>query len=200
MLTKATVTLGRGLTRCPRFEQNSRNRQSASDRLQPRVLIRAVCLHTQTDKKWCTHTVEIVCASESCMSVDKCTRTAGGVRIPHAVCVCHLRYVYTHARFLRCLYTYGRSLTGTDELRRSDAIAKRCVYAHRTFRRNAYTTDGLPTHRDGVCTQKCDNPRTSTCLYDILKAARTWLFPLGLYMLVRVLVGMFHTGLSNILF
>ena len=45
--------------------------------------------------------------------------------------------------------------------------------------------DGLPAHRDGVCTQKCDNPRTSTCLYDILKAAPTRLFPLGLYMLVR---------------
>ena len=59
--TKATVTLRRGLTRCPRFEQNSRNRQSASDRLQPRVLIRAVGLHTQTDEKWRTHTVEIVC-------------------------------------------------------------------------------------------------------------------------------------------
>ena len=59
--SKATVTLGRGLTRCPRFEQNSRNRQSASDRVQPRVLIRAVCLHTQTDEKWRTHTVEIVC-------------------------------------------------------------------------------------------------------------------------------------------
>ena len=60
--------------------------------------------------------------------------------------------------------------------------------------------DGLPAHRYGVCEQKCDNPRTSTCLYDILKAARTRFFPLGLYMLVRALVGMFHTGLSNILF
>ena len=58
---KATVTLRRGLTRCPRFEQNSRNRQSASERLQPPVLIRAVCLHTETDEKWRTHTVEIVC-------------------------------------------------------------------------------------------------------------------------------------------
>ena len=32
-------------------------------------------------------------------------------RITHAVCARHLRYVYTHARFLPCLYTYGRSLT-----------------------------------------------------------------------------------------
>ena len=64
-------------------------------------------------------------ASESCMSVDKCTRTVGGVRIPHAVCVRHLRYVYTHAHFLGCLYTYGRSLTS---------------------RRNAYTT------RQSACT------------------------------------------------
>ena len=142
-------------------------------------------------------------ASESCMSVDKCTRTVGGVRIPHAVCVRHLRYVYTHARFLRCLYTYGRSLTGTDEWRRSDAIATlRDGVCTLTARPDGISTrrDGLPTHRDGVYTQKCDNPRTSTCLYVILKAARTWLFPLGLYMLVRVLVRMFHTGLSNILF
>ena len=58
---KATVTLKRGLTRCPRIEQNSRNRQSASDRLQSRVLIREVCLHIQTDQKWRTHTVEIIC-------------------------------------------------------------------------------------------------------------------------------------------
>ena len=32
--------------------------------------------------------------------------------------------------------------------------------------------DGLPAHRDGVSTQKCDNPRTSTCLYDMT-------FPIG---------------------
>ena len=142
-------------------------------------------------------------ASESCMSVDKCTRTVGGVRIPHAVCVRHLRYVYTHAHFLRCLYTYGRSLTGTDEKRRSNAMTTLgdgvCTL---TARPDGMPTrcDGLPAHRDGVCTQKCDNPRTSTCLYDILKAAPTWLFPLGLYMLVRALVHVFHTGLSNILF
>ena len=150
------------------------------------------------DEKWRTQW-----ASESCMSVDKCTRTVGGVRIPHAVCVHHLRYVYTHAHFLRCLYTYGSSLTGIDQWRRSDAIATLgdgvCTL---TARPDGMPTrrDGLPAHRDGVCTQKCDNPRTSTCLYDILKAARTWLFPLGLYMLVRALVRMFHTGLSNILF
>ena len=58
---KATVTLGRGLTRCPRIEQNSQNPKSASDRLQPLVLIHALCLHTQTDEKCRTHTVEIVC-------------------------------------------------------------------------------------------------------------------------------------------
>ena len=112
------------------------------------------------------------------MSVDKCTRTVGGVRIPHAVCVRHLRCVYTHARFLRGLYTYGRSLTGADEWRRSDAIATFgdgvCTL---TARPDGMPTrrDGLPTHshRDGVCTQKCDSPRTSTCLYDILKAAST---------------------------
>ena len=107
------------------------------------------------------------------MSVDKCTRTVGGVRIPHAVCVRHLRYVYTHAHFLRCLYTYGRSLTGTDEKRRSDAMATLgdgvCTL---TSRPDGMPTrcDGLSAHRDGVCAQKCDNPRRSTCLYDILKA------------------------------
>ena len=44
---KATVTLGRGLTRCPRIEQNSRNRQSAPERLQPRLnRVRAwMCAH-----------------------------------------------------------------------------------------------------------------------------------------------------------
>ena len=50
-IAEATVTLGRGLTRCPRFEQNSRNRQSAPDSPQSRVLIRVVCLHTQKDEK-----------------------------------------------------------------------------------------------------------------------------------------------------
>ena len=100
-------------------------------------------------------------ASESCMSVDKCTRTVGGVRIPHAVCVRHLRYVYTHACFLRCLYTYGRSLTGADKWRRSDAIATLGDGTHGvctlTARPDRMPTrrDGLPTHRDGVCTQKC---------------------------------------------
>ena len=75
------------------------------------------------------------------MSVDKCTRTVGGVRIPQAVCVRHLRYVYTPAHFLRCLYTYGRSLTGINEWRRSEAIATLGdgVYAYRTSRRNAHT-------------------------------------------------------------
>ena len=48
---KATVTLGRRLTRCLRIERNSRDRQSASDHLHLSVLIRAVCLHTQTDEK-----------------------------------------------------------------------------------------------------------------------------------------------------
>ena len=131
------------------------------------------------------------------MCVDECTRIVGGVHIPHAVCVRHLR------PFLRCLYTYERSLTGIDDWRRSDAMAILgdgvCTLSARpdgmpTLR------DVLPAHRDGVCTQKCDNPRTSTCSYDILKAARTSLFPLGLYMLVRALVRMFHTGLSNSLF
>ena len=102
------------------------------------------------------------------MSVDKCTRTVGGARIPHAVCVRHLRYVYTHAHFLSCLFTYGRSLTGIDEWRWSGAIA---TLGHSvctlTARPDGMPTrrDGLPTHRNGVCTQKCDNPRTSTCLY-----------------------------------
>ena len=45
------------------------------------------------------------------------THTACGVRTPLTV------PVYTHAHFLVCLYTYGRSLTGIDEWRRSDAIA-----------------------------------------------------------------------------
>ena len=106
----------------------------------------------------------------------------GGVHIPHAVCVRHLRYVNTHPRFLRCLYTYGRSLTGTDDWGRSDAMLH----------------DAMA--RDGVCTQKCDNPRTCTCLCYIIKAARPWFLPLGLYMLVRALVRMFHTGLPNIPF
>ena len=74
-----------------------------------------------------------------------CTRTVGVVHIPHAVCARHLRYVYTHARFLRCLYTYGRSLTGTDDWRRSDSIA--------TFGDGVCTLtarpDGMPTRGDG---------------------------------------------------
>ena len=103
--------------------------------------------------------------------------------------------------WLGLYHAYGRSLTGTDEWRRSDAIAKLgdgvCTLTARPDRMPT-RRDGLPTHRDGVCTQKCDNPHP--CLYVFLKAARTWLFPLGLYMLVRVLVSMFHTGLFNILF
>ena len=72
------------------------------------------------------------------MSMDECTRTVGGVHIPHAVCVRHLQYVYTHACFLRCVYTYGRSLTGTDDWGRSDAMS--------TF---TARPDGMPTRRDG---------------------------------------------------
>ena len=78
------------------------------------------------------------------MSVDECTRTVGGVQIglPHAVCVRHLRYVYTHARSLRC---YGRSLTGTDDWGRSDAMATLgnvvCTLTARP--------DGMPTRTDG---------------------------------------------------
>ena len=56
------------------------------------------------------------------------------------------------------------------------------------------------TARDGVCTQKCDNPRTYICLCDIKKVACTSFLPLGLYMLVRALVRMLHSGLPNILF
>ena len=40
--------------------------------------------------------------------------------------------------------------------------------------------DGLPTTRDDVCTQKCDNQRTCTCLYDIIKVcalSRTPMLP-----------------------
>ena len=74
-----------------------------------------------------------------------CTRTVGGVHIPHAVCARHVRYVYTHARFLRCLYTYRRSLTGTDDWGRSDAIATLgdgvCTLTARP--------DGMPTGGDG---------------------------------------------------
>ena len=132
-----------------------------------------------------THRGNRLWASESCTSVDVCTRTVGVVHIPHAVvCARHLRYVYTHARFLRCLYTYGRSLTGTDDWGRSDAIATLgdgvCTLTARP--------DGMPTRGDGVCTKKCDNPRTCTCLCDIIKTARPWFLPLGLYMLVRALV------------
>ena len=97
--------------------------------------------------------------------------------------------------------SYGVS-TLTDahsrELTNGDGLTRSRHWETLTARPDGMPTrrDGLPAHRDGVCTQKCDNPRTSTCLYDILKAARTWLFPLGLYMLVRALVRMFHTGLS----
>ena len=89
------------------------------------------------------------------MSVDECTRTVGGVRIPHALCERLLRYMYTHiyARFLRCLYTYGCSLTGTDEERRSDWMATLgddvCTLTARP--------DGMPTKRDSLPT-----PREST--------------------------------------
>ena len=92
-----------------------------------------------------THRRNRLWASESCTSVDMCTRTVGVVHIPHAVCARHLRYVYTHARFLRCLYTYGRSLTGTDDWRRSDSIV--------TFGDGVCTLtarpDGMPTRGDG---------------------------------------------------
>ena len=87
------------------------------------------------------------------MGVDECTRTVGGVRIPH---VRHLRYVYTHTQFLRCLYTYGRLLTGTDEWRRSDTMATlRDGVCTLTARPGGMPTqrDGMPTPRDGVCTQ-----------------------------------------------
>ena len=74
-----------------------------------------------------------------------CTRTVSVVHIPHAVCARHLRYVYTNARFLRCLYSYGRSLTGTDDWGRSDAIATLgdgvCTLTARP--------DGMPTRGDG---------------------------------------------------
>ena len=66
------------------------------------------------------------------------THTACGVRTPPT-------YVYTHARCLRCLYIYGRSLTGTDDWGRSDAIATLgdgvCTLTARP--------DGMPTRGDG---------------------------------------------------
>ena len=93
--------------------------------------------------------------------------TARGVRTPPTVRVhsCTLPTVSLHLRTL----THGNR-------RRSDAMATLgdgvCTL---TARPDGMPTrcDGLPAHRDGVCTQKCDNPRTSTCLYDTLKAAPT---------------------------
>ena len=121
--------------------------------------------------------------------VYECTRTVGVVHIPHAVCARHLRYVYAHARFQRCLYTYGCSLTGTDDWGRSDAIASLedgvCTLTARP--------DGMPTRGDGhrrCVYTKVRQPSTGMCLCHIIKAARTWFLLLGLYMLVRALVRM----------
>ena len=192
----ATVTLGRRMTRCCGLSKIAEIDNPCQTSPTACFNPRGVPAHPDRRKMAFAYRTNRLWASESCMSVDECTRTVSGVRIPHAVCVRNLRYVYTHARFLRCLYTYGRSLTGTDEWRRSDAIATLgddvCSLTARP--------DGMPTWRDGLPTQKCDNPRMYMCLYDILEAARTWFLPLGSYMQVRALVRMFHSGLPNIIY
>ena len=76
------------------------------------------------------------------MSVDKCTRTVGGVhtargvRTPPMVRVhsCTLPTVSLHLRTL----THGSPRMET--VWRDRDTWRRCVYAHRTSRRNAYTT------------------------------------------------------------
>ena len=136
-----------------------------------------------------THRRNRLWASESCTSVDVCTRTVGVVHIPHAVCARHLRYVYTHARFYgvsTLTDAHSREPTIGDGLIRLRCLETVCV------RSPHVQTECLheATARDGVCTTKCDNPRTCTCLCDIIKTARTWFLPLGLYMLVRALFRM----------
>ena len=77
------------------------------------------------------------------------------VHITHAVCARHLRYVYTHAPFLPCLYTYGRLLTeptigdGLTRLRRLETVWVRSPHVQTECLHEATT-------RDGVCTQKCE--------------------------------------------
>ena len=60
------------------------------------------------------------------------------------------------------------------------------------------------TARNGVCTKKCDNPRTCTCLCDIIKAAHMissiGFVHAGPCACPRLSACMFHTGLPNILF
>ena len=109
------------------------------------------------------------------MSVDKCTRTVGGVayrtRCAYATYgTCTL--MHTSYGVSTLTDAHSRESTNGDGLTRLRRLETVCTL---TARPDGMPTrrDGLPAHRDGVCTQKCDNPRTSTCLYDILKAART---------------------------
>ena len=116
------------------------------------------------------------------------THTACGVRTPSTVRV--------HSRTLPTLTdAHSREPTIGDGLMRLRCLETVCV------RSPHVQTECLheATARDGVCTQKCDNPRTCTCLYDIIKTARTWFLPLGLYMLVRALVRMHVSHWARIL-
>ena len=136
--------MGRGLTRCLRIEQNSRNRQSASDRLQPHVLIRAVCLHTKTDEKWRTHSVEIVCERLNrgwawivCTYRRWRTHTVRGVCVRHYTVRVQSSTLPTVSLHLRTLIHGNWRM---ETVWRDGDAWKRCVYAHRKSRRNAYTT------------------------------------------------------------
>ena len=147
-----------------------------------------------------THRRNRLWASESCTSVDVCTRTVGAVHIPHAVCARHLRYVYTHARFLRCLYTYGRSLTGTDDWGRSDAIATLgdgvCTLTARP--------DGMPTRGDGQRRCVYKKVRQPTHLHVFMRHYKNRAHMISSIGFVHagpcLSACMFHTGLPSILF
>ena len=89
----------------------------------------------------------------SMMSVDECTyrklrtHTVRGVRTPPTLGV--------HSRTLPTVYLHFRTLThGNQRLGMVCDAWRRCVYAHRTSRRNAYTTRRPET----VCAHKVRQP------------------------------------------
>ena len=92
-------------------------------------------------------------ASESCMSVDKCTRSVGGVRIPHVVCRWRTHTargvrtpptVRVHSCTLPTVALHSRTLTHGN--RRMETVWRdrdtwrRCTRTLTASRRNAYTT------------------------------------------------------------
>ena len=127
ILLSATVTLGLGLTRCIIAEIGIPH-QTVSNRMFYSARRQKMAYAYRRNRLW---------ASESCMSVDKCRRTVGGVRIPHATVRVHSCTLPTVSLHLPTL-THGNRRMET--VWRDRDTWRRCVYAHRTSRRNAYTT------------------------------------------------------------